>query len=283
MKRLIGILLALSLFLPMAWAAAGEDVYVIADAAQADGSTAGQLQSDRSYLRVGCRLQSETDVTLSVTGEDGSLVYQRSYGLCSGRFSSEDIFLRLNGSQTDYRVALQAGDQCYAFSLRRVQPRMSGVSACSAGYPLRSITGADTWRCATVLDLTALEGASMTVPLLAGDAYEIGTVTFSAARGALTVSACLNDGVDGSIDKGTVYVAETALEAKTLGKKSFSGLKGRLNQSLALADTSYAAVYVALTVSFDPQGVPEASGTQLQGQEDVWQRMQTETANEAIG
>lgn len=283
MKRLIGILLALSLFLPMAWAAAGEDVYVIADAAQADGSTAGQLQSDRSYLRVGCRLQSETDVTLSVTGEDGSLVYQRSYGLCSGRFSSEDIFLRLNGSQTDYRVALQAGDQCYAFSLRRVQPRMSGVSACSAGYPLRSITGADTWRCATVLDLTALEGASMTVPLLAGDAYEIGTVTFSAARGALTVSACLNEGVDGSIDKGTVYVAETALEAKTLGKKSFSGLKGRLNQSLALADTSYAAVYVALTVSFDPQGVPEASGTQLQGQEDVWQRMQTETANEAIG
>lgn len=283
MKRLIGILLALSLFLPMAWAAAGEDVYVIADAAQADGSTAGQLQSDRSYLRVGCRLQSETDVTLSVTGEDGSLVYQRSYGLCSGRFSSEDIFLRLNGSQTDYWVALQAGDQCYAFSLRRVQPRMSGVSACSAGYPLRSITGADTWRCATVLDLTALEGASMTVPLLAGDAYEIGTVTFSAARGALTVSACLNEGVDGSIDKGTVYVAETALEAKTLGKKSFSGLKGRLNQSLALADTSYAAVYVALTVSFDPQGVPEASDTQLQGQEDVWQRMQTETANEAIG
>ena len=283
MKRLIGILLALSLFLPMAWAAAGEDVYVIADAAQADGSTAGQLQSNRSYLRVGCQLQSETDVTLSVTGEDGSLVYQRSYGLCSGRFSSEDIFLRLNGSQTDYRVALQAGEQCYAFSLRRVQPRMSGVSACSAGYPLRSITGADTWRCATVLDLTALEGASMTVPLLAGDAYEIGTVTFSAARGALTVSACLNEGVDGSIDKGTVYVAETALEAKTLGKKSFSGLKGRLNQSLALADTSYAAVYVALTVSFDPQGVPEASGTQLQGQEDVWQRMQTETANEAIG
>lgn len=283
MKRLIGILLALSLFLPMAWAAAGEDVYVIADAAQADGSTAEQLQSDRSYLRVGCQLQSETDVTLSVTGEDGSLVYQRSYGLCSGRFSSEDIFLRLNGSQTDYRVALQAGEQCYAFSLRRVQPRMSGVSACSAGYPLRSITGADTWRCATVLDLTALEGASMTVPLLAGDAYEIGTVTFSAARGSLTVSACLNDGVDGSIDQGTVYVAATALEAKTLGKKSFSGLKGRLNQSLALADTSYAAVYVALTVSFDPQGVPEASGTQLQGQEDVWQRMQTETANEAIG
>ena len=283
MKRLIGILLALSLFMPMVWAAAGEDVYVIADAAPAAGSTAGQLQSDRSYLRVGCRLQSETDVTLSVTGEDGSLVYQRSYGLCSGRFSSEDIFLRLNGSQTDYRVTLQAGEQCYAFSLRRVQPRMSGVSACSAGYPLRSITGADTWRCATVLDLTALEGASMTVPLLAGDAYEIGTVTFSAARGALTVSACLNDGVDGSIDKGTVYVAETALEAKTLGKKSFSGLKGRLNQSLALADTSYAAVYVALTVSFDPQGVPEASGTQLQGQEDVWQRMQTETANEAIG
>lgn len=283
MKRLIGILLALSLFLPMAWAAAGEDVYVIADAAQADGSTAEQLQSDRSYLRVGCQLQSETDVTLSVTGEDGSLVYQRSYGLCSGRFSSEDIFLRLNGSQTDYRVALQAGEQCYAFSLRRVQPRMSGVSACSAGYPLRSITGADTWRCATVLDLTALEDASMTVPLLAGDAYEIGTVTFSAARGSLTVSACLNDGVDGSIDQGTVYVAATALEAKTLGKKSFSGLKGRLNQSLALADTSYAAVYVALTVSFDPQGVPEASGTQLQGQEDVWQRMQTETANEAIG
>ena len=123
----------------------------------------------------------------------------------------------------------------------------------------------------------------MTVPLLAGDAYEIGTVTFSVSRGSLTVSACLNDQVDGSIDKSTVYVASTALEAEALGKKNFRGLKGKLNHPFALADTGYAAVYVALTVSFDPQGVPEASGAQLQGQEDVWQRMQTETANEAVG
>ena len=282
MKRLMAFLLAV-LFLPLAGALAGEDVYIISDAAQVSGCTPGDLQSDRSYLRVGCQLQEETGVTLSVTDENGELVYQRSYGLCSGRFSSEDIFLRLSGSQTDYRVSLQAGEQCYAFSLRRVQPRMSGVSACSAGYPLRSITGADTWRCATVLDLAALEGSSMTVPLLAGDAYEIGTVTFSASHGSLTVSACLNDQVDGSIDQSAVYVAQTALEAETLGKKSFRGLKGKLNQPLALSDTGYAAVYVALTVSFDPQGVPEASGAQLQDQEEVWQRMRTETENEAVG
>ena len=283
MKRLMGILLLLALLLPLAGAAAGEDVYVIADAAQVSGCSAGQLQSDRSYLRVGLRLPQEAEVTLSISGEDGSLIYQRSYGLCSGRFSSEDIFLRLNGSQTDYQVTLQAGEERYAFDLQRVQPRLSNVSACSAGYPLSSLTGADTWRSATLLDLAVLEGSSMTVPLLAGNAYEIGTVTFSQSHGSLTVSACLNDGVDGSVDRSTVYAAVTALEAQTLGKKSFGGLKGRLNQPLSLAGADYAAVYVALTVSFDPQGLPEAPDALLEGQEGVWQRMLTETANEAVG
>lgn len=282
MKRLMAFLLAVML-LPLAGASAGEDVYIISDAAQVSGCTPGELQSDRSYLRVGCQLQEETGVTLSVTDENGELVYQRSYGLCSGRFSSEDIFLRLSGSQTDYRVSLQAGAQCYAFGVRRVQPRLTNVSACSAGYPLSRMTGADTWRCATLLDLSAMEGTSMTVPLCAGDAYELGTVTFTVNGGALTVSVAMMDGVDASIDKGTVYVATTALEAQTLGKKNFSGLKGRLNQSIALSGAGYAAVYVALTVSFDPQGLPDAPDGLLDGQEFVWQRMLTETANEAVG
>ena len=78
-------------------------------------------------------------------------------------------------------------------------------------------------------------------------------------------------------------MATTALEAQTLGKKSFSGLKGRLNQSIALSGAAYAAVYVALMVSFDPQGLPDAPDGLLDGQDAVWQRMLTETANEAVG
>lgn len=286
MKRFLILLVTMLLCIAPAYAA--EDVFTvdaqsIAEDAWDESFIASSLTSDRSYLRVTSDLVEDAQVTLSIAGENGSLVYQRDYGVCSGRFRSEDIYLRLTGSQTTYHVSLWIGDSGYSFPLRRVMPRLTGNAACSVGYPLDRLSGANTWKSATLLDVNALEGSSLTVPLHASGAYEIGTVTFTVSGGSLTVSAAISDGVDGSIDQSTVYVATTALEAEKLGKKNFPGITTKLNKTVDLQGTPYAAVYVNLTVSFSPADVPGSPAVTLDGQDATWQRMLTETANEAIG
>lgn len=288
MKRLLGLLLTLTMLLCAIPGHAAEDVFTV-DAQEAAGGAwdesyiSSSLTSDRSYLRVTCTLDSEAAVTLSIADESGSLVYQRDHGLCSGKFRSEDIYLRLTGSQTTYQATLWVGDSSYAFPIRRVMPRLTGNAACSVGYPLEYLSGSDTWKSATLLDVNALSGSSFTVPLHASGAYEIGTVTFRISNGSLTVSAELMEGIDGSIDKSTIYAATTALEAQELGRKSFSGPTGKLNKAIDLMGAPYVAVYVNLTVSFDPTNVPGSPDSTLNGQDDLWQRMQSETANEAVG
>ena len=290
MKRTLGFLLVL-LMLCAVPAFAAEDVFTInaqdvTEDAWNESFIASSLTSDRSYLRVTCPMEEEAAVTLSIAGENGKLVYQRDYGVCGGKFRSEDIYLRLEGSETTYQVTLWVGDEGYSFPLRRVMPRLTGNAACSAGYPLGEISGTDTWKTVTILDVAQVSRRPITVALNASDAYEIGSVTFTVEDGRLTVSAKLEDGVDGSIDKANVYVATTALEAEKLGKKKFPGATAKLDEAVELWGTPYAAVYVNLTVSFDPTGVPSAAPLdreEAENQRLLWERMLTETANEAVG
>lgn len=286
MKRVLIWLVMLLLCIAPAYAA--EDVFTVnahdlPENAWSESYIAESLSSDRSYLRVTCPVEGEAAVNLSIADGSGSLVYQRDYGQCGGTFRSEDIYLRLAGSQTTYQVTLWVGDIGYAFPLRRVMPRLVGNAACSVGYPLEELTDSSSWKSATILDVNALEGRSCTVALHASDAYEIGTATFAVEGGSLTVTAQLDEGINGSIDRSSVQVAVTALEAEKLGKKNFPGAAAKLDQAVDLQGTPYAAVYVNLTVSFDPANVPGSPETQVEGQAELWQRMQTETANEAIG
>lgn len=284
MKSFLGLLLTLSLLLCAASALGQEDVLVVNayDIAENAWDSGNAVSSDRSYLRITCPTEGEA-VTLSVADASGSLVYQRDYGVCSGTFRSEDIYLKLIGSQTTYHVSLWVGERSYAFPIQRVMPRLIANAVCAVGLPLQDITGASGWKSATVLDVAAMEGRSLTVALHASNAYEIGTATFTVRGGQLTVLAQLNEGVDGSIDKASVQVAVTALEAEHLARKSFLGQTAQLNQPIDLGGTPYAAVYLNLTVSFDPTGLPDSPEIELDGQRELWRRMQTETANEALG
>jgi len=289
MKKRLFVLLAAAMLLFASPAMAAEDVFTITDLARAhagasdEGYVASRLTSDRSYLRLDVSISGESQVNVSVTDEGGSLVYQRDYGLCSGHFRSEDLYLRLQSNPTTYRVSVRIGENAYAFPLRRVMPRLRGQDACSVGYPLAALSGGSSWKTVTLLDLAALEGSGKTVALHAGGAYNLGSVTFSVSGGKLRVTANLHSDADGSIDSGKVYVATSALEARSLGKKGFSGVTGALNESIALGGASYAAVYVKLTVSFDPAGVSSGPDTILPGQDSLWNTMQTVTANEAVG
>ena len=276
MKRWLFPLLVAALMLIACPALAG-DVYTVTDPATANVTT------ECSYVNIDCPVYSEASVVLTIYGPDGLCIYQRDYGLCPSPFRTEDIYLKLEGSQTVYQVSLAVGDTVYAFPVTRIIGRLTGNAACTVGYPLASLSGADTWRTATLIDVNALEGSSITVPIHASGAYTLGSATLSVSGGCLTVSAWVDSGIDGSIDGCTVYVATNALAAQALGTKRFSGTTGGLNAPIDLGGASYAAVYVKMTVSFNPSGVPGSPDTWLYGQDDLWQHMLNETANEAVG
>ena len=275
MKRVfLLLLLALACLI---FPACAEDTHTVDVSAQSSVTTAA------SYLRVTCPVDGEQPVTVTVTDAWGDPQYQKYYDLCSGIFRSEDIYLRLDGSETVYQVMVQAGNAGYGLTVYRVMPRLTGNAACAAGYPLSMLSGSNSRQSATILDIAALEGSSLTVPMHASGAYTLGTVTFTVSRGQLTVSASVNGGIDGSIDSSRVSVATNALEAQQLGDRRFPGLTTWLNESVDLGGTPYAAVLVELTVSFDPSGVPGSPDPLLDGQDSLWMQMQQSTANEAIG
>lgn len=274
MKRLLCFLLAVMLMLAAA-PALGEDVFTVRE-------LSGSYESDRSYLCITCPVADDSRVTVTVT-ESGGVTYQRDYGVCSGTFRSEDVYLRLKGAETLYSVSVSIGGSTSSFTVRRVMPRLTGNAACSVGYPLSALTGSGGWKSATLLDLNALNGSSLTVPMHASGAYELGTVTFSVSGGRLTVSAQVAPGADGEIDKATVYVATNPIDAQNLGTRSFNGLTGKLNSSISLGGASYAAVYVKLTVSFDPASLPGSPAMQLGGQSEIWQKMLQEPPADSVG
>ena len=116
-----------------------------------------------------------------------------------------------------------------------------------------------------------------------GYRYVLGSVAFSVSGGAVCASVSLNPNADVSVDSATVYVASTALEASTLGKKGCTAASGGLDSYISGSGTGLAAVYVKLSVSFQPDGLPEGISPVWSGQEELWQRMLQETTSEAVG
>ncbi len=279
MKRVwLVLLLVLALLLGAYPVALGEDVECIDVTCAQD-----TVNTDQSYIRLLCPMEGEQQVTVAIYDASGSLCYQRDYGVCSGAFQSEDIFLRLKDGDTMYQVTLCAGNDVYSLDVVRERPYLVDNEACSVGYPMEDITGQRTWKTITMLDLAALEESSETVALYASGAYEIGSVTFSVSDNQLTVSADLFDGLSGSISSGKVYVALNAATARDLGGKRFSGITGRLDRAIDVQGASCVAVYVRLVVSFDPEGAGGMPLTELSGQEALWEELLEITADEAVG
>lgn len=275
MRRVFLMLLLLACLIFPAYA---EDTQVV------DASTTTSISMAASYLRITCPLDGEQPVTVLITDEWGNPQYQKYYDVCSGVFRSEDIYLRLEGGKTVYQVTVQAGEAKYAFTAERVMPYLLNNEACSTGYPLSGLTGGNSWKSATILDVAGLEGSSLTVPMHASGAYELGTVTFWVSNGELRVTADIASGIDGHIDRSRIHVATNALQVQQLGNQNrFKGLMCMLDESIDLGGTPYAAVLVELTVSFDPADVPGSPSALQDGQDVLWMLMQQGTANEAVG
>ncbi len=277
MKRFLSILLCVALCC-LSIPALADDTCLISDP-----SSAGSVSTEYEYLRIYCPANQGDQVTVTVTTPDGSCIYQRDYGTNDSPFYTDDIYLPMDGSEITYSITMTVGETTYAFAVTRKVGYLYDNMACTGGYPLSSISGSGSWYMATILDVASLEGGSMTVPVYASDWYLVGTATLSVSGGQLTVNASLNSGVVGSIDSATVYVAANALEAQTLGDRHFTGATGSLDRAIDLGGTGYAAVYVQMRVSFDPSTATVSSPVTPNGQGSLWERMQNETANEAVG
>lgn len=269
--------LLLALLLLMTCPALAEDVYVVEDA-----SAASSVSTDRSYLRVSCPLDGQQPVTMTIRDAWGYLVFQRDYGLCSGTFRSEDVYLRLDGGSTTYTVTVQSGDAAYQFRVTREMPRLTDSGVYAYGLPLSEMTGGRSNKFAVIVDADALEGSTLSVPLVSGG-MQLGYANITVDGGAVSVSAMLT--VDGTIEKSTVYIACDAVTAQTLGTNHFTGTKTKLNRDVDLNGTPYAAVMLQLTVSYDAAAAQPLQEDELylDMQTELWELMQLTTANEAVG
>lgn len=269
--------LLLALLLLAACPALAEDVYVVDDA-----TAVSSVRTDRSYLRVSCPLEGQQPVTMTIRDAWGYLVYQRDYGMCSGSFRSEDVYLRLDGAATTYTVTVAAGSRSCQFRVTREAPRLTDSGVYAHGLSLSRLNGGRSNKFAVIVDVDALEGSTLSVPLISSG-MQLGYANFSVEGGALSVSAILT--VDGTIEKSTVYVALDAVTAQTLGTNHFTGTKTRLNRSVDLHGTPYAAVMVQLTVSYDAATAQawQEDDFYLDTQRELWELMQLTTANEAVG
>lgn len=276
LSRLIPALL-LSALLCLAMPAMAEDVCVVKDA-----STASSVTTGCSYLRVHCPLDGEASVTMTIRDEWGYLLYQRDYGVCSGSFRSEDVYLRLDGSSSTYTVTVEAGSAVHQFRVTREQPLLTDSGVYAHGLSLTEINGGRSNKFAVIIDTDALKGSTLSVPLVSGG-MQLGYANLSVDGGALSVSAMLT--VDGSIEKATVYVARDAVTAQTLGASRFTGEKTKLNRDIDLNGTPYAAVVIQLTVSYDAATAQawQPDEFYLETQADLWELMQLTTASEAVG
>lgn len=256
--------------------ALAEDVCVL------DASKTGAVTTDCSYLRVCCPIDGEAGVTLTIRDAWGYLTYQRSYGMCSGTFRSEDVYLPLEGASTDYVVSLTCGNQAYECRVKRIAPRLTDSGVTAHGVSLAQLTGKAGNKFVVIVDVDALEGSTLTVPLVSGG-VQLGYANLTVAGGALTVSTALT--VDGSVEKSTVYVARDAVTATTLGTSRFTGEKGKLNRAIDLGGTPYAAVLVQLTVCYDATTAQawQEDPWYVQTQQELWDLMRLTTANEAVG
>ncbi|MDO5143698.1 MAG: hypothetical protein Q4E72_03665 [bacterium] len=262
--------------------ALAEDTCVI-DVTQGEA----EVVTECGYIRVTAPL--EGDAVLTVRAPDGSVCYQRAYSGCDGAFSSEEIYLRQSSVQSRYEVSLACGDAAYSFAVTRRLPRMTRIAACSGGYPLSSITGSDAWQTVTLVDVAALEGGSMTVPLQACGQYGLGEVRLRVKDGGLTVTVHAMDGV--SVNDASVLVAASSIAVMELRRSGY-GVKrvnapgcfsGALDTPIDLMGVAYVAVYTQLDVDFDPTLVEYAPTLTLPGQYECWLRLLEQTDSEAVG
>ena len=300
MRKWLGIIFMAGLLL---WTAvAGAEAFVI----QVDELDASRLKDNdyiarvltgaAQYLRLECDLgETQESVSLSIARADtGKTVYQKKYSKTSGMFSTGDIYLKNTGSEPmTYRITLTAGDKVWQFPFRRELMYLQNNTACSYGIRLREAETpvTDGWAMATVVNLNDLAArGSLQTPLCASDRYVIGKVNITRSGDHLGVTLQPAKGLDLTIHRQQVYAVTQpdtliGLREKDLKRQVHFAPGETISVSKDLGDSPYVILYVALEVSYDPNGLetfaPSPSNARQQWQ--WWQELDALSGLESIG
>lgn len=231
------------------------------------------------YVSFYCPVSQPGSVMLTIWDGWNQMVYQRSFGTCTDSFYTEDIFLRLEGNRTTYTVALETPDGSWNIPVTRLPARQIGCSGCTLGYPLSALNGGNTWRCATLL--SNIPGSCVQVPLCVDGALQAGHAQLCIEGDALTVHLSPASGV--TVESSEVQVATHAAGVTALGSRNFAGTSGMVETPIVLGGAPVVAVYVRLSLSYDPAALLPVTTFVLPGQDALWQQMQQQTPNEALG
>ncbi|MDO4483378.1 MAG: hypothetical protein Q4C54_02745 [Clostridia bacterium] len=255
MKRIIWLMLLVMLLLsPTALA---DDVCTVADIRAASVITTAD-----NYLTLSIPAAPGQDVTVSVY-DDSGLVWQQCREGVAGPYMTDEIYLKVKGGDTAYHVAVNLGGEEIAFDVIRQIGRLKGNAACTDGYPISGMSGADTWQRAAIIP--AADGVTY-VPVVTANGREIGQACLQVSGGQLTVFISVYDG-ETAIDSGEVLAARSRGEAAALGRKQFSGIRAGLGQPVDLSGCGTAAVWVKLKVSYNP-----ANAAQYTPNDGYWQK-----------
>ncbi len=261
MRRLWIVLPVVALL--MAQAPAQADGALLIDASATDSVTTSEV-----YVNVTC--PAEGAVSVTVSDEHGAVCYEGLRFSAGDWFHTGDLYLPLEEGTTRYLVEVSSGAGTYRVTVTRTQPRITGVKAYAAGFPLSAVSGRARNICVTLLDLAE---ETVAVPLVAGGLYRLGSVVFHIADGTVTAEAVLEDAANAEITASRVYTASSVRGVAAMAENRGPSAAGTLGLPMSLGDAPVVAVLVELTVSFDPAALECTTADPVPGQTELWQRM----------
>ena len=117
----------------------------------------------------------------------------------------------------------------------------------------------------------ATEG-SLTFPLVANDAWQVGTVVCRGESGQLQVRTEMADGVTGTDPRIEVALNAREIAGLTDGGSGICCVSP--GEAVDLGNAGVVAVWIGMSVSFDPARCGNAPDTYPEDQALLWRRMQ---------
>lgn len=296
MKKCWSCLLGIWLILNIGCAAAAEVFVIAADQLRSELIENKEyaervLSAPTQYIQITCHIEEEpVPVWLTILRcDDDKVVHQKFYGHHSGRFISDEIYLKYTGGTTEYKIILTAGDRKWQIPFYRRQMKLTHNTACSYGVRIREAAPGVTkgWGMATVVDISK---GSLTVPLCASDQYVIGKVDILTEGDALWVEILPLEDIELTVHKQKIYAVTdpqtlTGLDESAL-ENQFSFEPGqRVTVSRDLKGNQYVILYLAMEVSYDPNGLEHFfyPTTVSSEQHRMWEKLMEESKTETIG
>lgn len=294
MKRVLAaVILMLVLFVSVAAQAqtALLDAAQIQNAVVDENYIAANLTHAAQYLSVSYDVgEAEQPVSLSVVALDtGAPVYGKNYGMVSGAFVSDEVYLKFTGNAMDrYTVTLAVGDTAITFPFYRKLLRLSDNSACGAGLRFSDINARFKGEKAMALAVDLQNEGNLSTPVVASDMYLAGQMNVSVAQGTVTVSFSLAPEAQAEVKSQRLYILTDISELIDLSERRLRiypvYAPGRsVDVASELAGSRYALIYLSLTLDYDPNSLEKFIYAPDNAQLDILQEMEKQYISAPVG